>query len=158
MATAKQIKLIHVVKGALLLDDATYRAMLAGYGVESSKDLREAQAELLLHDLQTKAEAAGVWKRRGAPRGKGHAPRNMQRPDATTLRSYGRLSRAKQLEKIEALLTVGGKSWEYADALAQRICKVDRLTFVPEGELYKVITALRKQAVREGWDLSGEVR
>lgn len=156
MATPKQIKLIHVVKGALLLDDATYRAMLAGYGVASSKDLRDAQAELLLHDLQTKAMQAGVWKKKAAPAGKGRKPGNLQRPDWQSLPSRGRLSRAKQLEKIEALLTVGGKSWEYAEALAQRICKVDKLAWVPEQELYKIITALRKQAVREGWDLSGE--
>lgn len=161
MATAKQIKLIHVVKGALLLDDATYRAMLAGYGVESSKDLRDAQAEVLLHDLQTKAEAAGVWKRKGLPPRAGKRPHNL---------NAGRYDRTAQLKKIEALLTVGKKSWGYADALAKRICKEevqpgvfaetgpDRIAWAPSHLLYKVITALRKQAVREGWDLSGEGR
>ena len=65
-------------------------------------------------------------------------------------------SRSSQLKKIEALLTVGKKEWNYAHALAARICKVDRVEWVPEHELYKIITALRKQAFREGWDLSGE--
>lgn len=147
MATPKQIKLIHCLKSALCLDDATYRAMLAGYGVESSKDLRNSQAELLKHDLEQKALAAGVWKKRSAPVGKGRRPHNL---------GAGRTSREAQLAKIEALLTVGEKSWAYADALAVNICKVATIAWVPDGELYKIITALRKQAKREGWDLSGE--
>lgn len=65
-------------------------------------------------------------------------------------------SRADQLKKIEALLTVGKRPWTYADAIAKRVCKVDKVPWVPDDELYKVITALRIQAKREGWDLSGE--
>jgi hypothetical protein len=30
------------------------------------------------------------------------------------------------------------------------------VAWVATGDLYKIITALRKQAQREGWDLSGE--
>ncbi|MDW7643426.1 MAG: regulatory protein GemA [Desulfuromonadales bacterium] len=144
MATAKQIKLIHTCKGALHLSDEDYRAILAGYGVQSSKDLSTFKAAKLLADLEEKAAAAGVWKRRG---GKGHRPHNM---------ATGRSSRAAQLEKIGALLTVGGKSWAYADGMAKRICKVEKVAWVADDELYKVIAALRYQAKREGWDLSGE--
>jgi phage gp16-like protein len=147
MATKKQIKLIHVVKGALNLDDDAYRDILATYGAKSSKDLTPFKAAKLLADLEHKAEAAGVWQRRGAPSGKGKRPHNIE---------AGRYGRAAQLAKIEALLTVGGKPWGYADALAKRICKVDKVAWVPDDELYKLITALRKQAQREGWDLSGE--
>ena len=147
MATPKQIKLIHTCKGALGLDDDAYRAVLAGYGVESSKDLSTFKAAQLLADLESKAEAAGVWKRGGAPKRKGKRPHNI---------GTGRGSRQAQLRKIEALLTIGGKPWGYADALALRICKVDQLAWVPVDQLYKIITALRKQAQREGWDLSGE--
>ncbi len=147
MATPKQIKLIHCVKSALGLSDDDYRAILAGYGVGSSKDLDTVEAAKLLRDLEGKAVAAGVWKRRGASRRGGRRPHNLE---------SGRFSRAAQLQKIEALLTVGGKPWSYADALAQRICRVDRVEWVPDDQLYKIITALRKQAQREGWDLSGE--
>lgn len=153
MATPKQIKLIHCVKGALHMGDDDYRAILAEYGVSSSKDLGAVEAAKLLRDLEVKAQAAGVWQRGGSPKRKGQKPRNMQRPQGASL---GRLSRARQLEKVEALLTVGGKSWAYGDALALRICKVEKLAWVPEDQLYKIITALRKQAKREGWDLSGE--
>jgi phage gp16-like protein len=149
MATPLQIKLIHCVKGALSLDDGTYRDILAGYGVASSKDLDAVAAAKLLRDLEDKAAAAGVWKRGGAPKRAGKKPHNLK---------TGRLSRQAQLQKIEALLTIGGKSWSYADALALRICKVEKLAWVPESELYKVISALRYQAKREGWNLSGEER
>ena len=145
MATSKQIQLIHCLKSALALDDAAYRAILGRYGVDSSKDLREREAEDLIKDLEQKAIAAGVWKRKN-PRRAGRRPANID--------SAG--SRAAQMQKIEALLTVGGKSWSYADALALRICKVAAIAWVPAGDLYKIITALRKQAQREGWDLSGE--
>ncbi len=62
MSTPIQIKLIHTLKGALSLDNDTYRAILAGYGVASSKDLSLSKAGLLLKDLEEKAIAAGVWK------------------------------------------------------------------------------------------------
>lgn len=142
MATAKQIKLIHCCKGALRLSDEDYRAILAGYGVSSSKELSTWHAAKLLQDLETKAAAAGVWKTGRVPKRAGTRPT--------------KVDRNAQLQKIEALLTVGGKPWAYADALAKRICKVDRIAWVPDGDLYKLITALRKQAQREGWDLSGE--
>lgn len=65
-------------------------------------------------------------------------------------------SRADQLGKIEALLTVGKKEWAYADGIAKRVCKVDKVQWVETDDLYKIITALRMQAKREKWDLSGE--
>lgn len=142
MATAKQIKLIHCCKGALRLSDEDYRAILAGYGVSSSKELSTWHAAKLLQDLETKAAAAGVWKAGCGPKRAGTRPT--------------KVDRNAQLQKIEALLTVGGKPWAYGDALAKRICKVDHITWVPDGDLYKIITALRMQAKREGWDLSGE--
>lgn len=148
MATPRQIKLIHCCVSALGMSDDDYRALLMhGFGVSSCKSLSAFNAARLLADLEQKATAAGVWKRKTAPRGKGKRPHNIE---------PGHNSRARQLEKIEALLTVGGKSWAYADALALRICKVERIAWVRDDELYKIITALRKQAQREGWDLSGE--
>jgi phage gp16-like protein len=153
MANAKQIKLIHTLKGALGLNDDDYRAVLAGYGVGSCKDMSTRQAADLVADLEAKAVAAGVWKKRGAPKRSGNRPHNIERKRGQQL---DQASRARQLQKIEALLTVGGKTWGYADSLAQRICKIDRVAWVSTGDLYKLITALRKQAKREGWDLSGE--
>jgi len=144
LASAKQIQLIHIAKAKLGMDDEAYRALLHDRcRVASSKDLTFGQASRLIDELKRKG---GIDPRKGRPR-------NMQTRDR---KNYSQVTRARQLEKIEALLTVGGKSWSYADALAQRICKVDVIAWVPDHELYKIITALRKQAQREGWDLSGE--
>ncbi len=60
-----QIKMIHTLKGALQLDDDTYRAILSGYKVTSSKELTAFTAGKLTEDLTAKATAAGVWKGKG---------------------------------------------------------------------------------------------
>lgn len=143
----KQIQLIHVAKSKLGLTDADYRTMLANYGVRSSKDLSFAQASLLIDELKEKGFELKVKGR----------PKNMP-----PFGRYGKVSRDRQLKKIEALLTTGNKPWAYADALARAICRnddgtpIERLAWVPDDQLYKIITALRKQAQRDDWDLSGE--
>jgi phage gp16-like protein len=68
MATAVQIKLIHTLKGALRLDDDTYRDVLRGYRQTSSKGLSLTQAAELIRDLEQKAISAGVWKTKQAAR------------------------------------------------------------------------------------------
>ncbi len=60
----RQKKVIHTLKGALKLDDDTYRAVLAGYGVASSVELSYSLAEKLIDDLAAKAQAVGVWEKR----------------------------------------------------------------------------------------------
>jgi len=66
MATPGQIKKIHALKGALKLDDDTYRQILGGSGVKSSKDraFTILIADELIDDLERKAIAAGVWEKR----------------------------------------------------------------------------------------------
>ena len=141
---------IHIAKAQLGLDETTYRTMLQNVGGASSSAKLDWQgrAKVLTHlaALGFQDNHQGEPKRRRTPAYKGR-PRNMDK----------RGSRARQMEKIEALLTIGQKSWAYGDALAQRICKVDKVAWVPEGDLYKIISALRYQAKREGWDLSGEL-
>ena len=65
-------------------------------------------------------------------------------------------SRAQHLKKIEALLTIGAKPWAYADGMARRMYDIARVQWIEDLEqLRGIITALRKQAKREGWDLNG---
>ncbi len=142
--TAKQIRIIKMAQRDLGMDDHAYRDMLHGqFGVDSCKALSADQATEMIDDLKRKGFELRV-------KGK---PQNM---DPRLAKGYPQASRARQLEKIEALLTVGGKPWAYADALAMKICKIKLVAWVPDDQLYKIITALRKQAQREGWDLSGE--
>lgn len=125
---------IHIAKKELGLDDDTYRDMLWNLcRVTSAADLSPAGRRDVIRHL----ESVGFkGKRKGRPA-------NMDRGG----------SRAAQLGKIEALLTIGGKSWAYADGIAKRICKVDKVAWVPDWELYKIITALTKHAKKEGWDV-----
>ncbi|BBO74700.1 hypothetical protein DSCW_21170 [Desulfosarcina widdelii] len=135
---------IHIAKKQLGLDDDTYRAMLFQVaGVSSPAKLTALGRARVLEHLHRSGFKAARRRRSGAP---GSYP---GRP--------GKVDRHLQLQKIEALLTIGGKPWKYAHKLALRICKTDRIEWVPDHKLYKIITALRKQAQREGWDLSGEM-
>ncbi|MDY0212578.1 MAG: regulatory protein GemA [Desulfuromonadaceae bacterium] len=145
MARDPLLAKIHIAKKDLGLDDATYRAaisMISGGKTDSSAKLNAPQRR----DLVEHFKALGWQPKPARKAGKGK-PRNMQWSSKQT-------SRAAQLKKIEALLTIGGKSWAYGDALAKRICKVDKIAWVESSELYKIITALRKQAQREGWELN----
>ena len=153
---------IHALKNKVMLvrpgfSDENYRDIILGITSgrgDSSTDMTRQERRELISRL---AELAGEEPQRSwQPRDKRSypgRPKNMDKPGE---------SRADQLGKIEALLTVGKRPWSYADALAKRICRnadgvpLERIALVPTGELYKVITALRKQAQREGWYLSGE--
>lgn len=140
-----QLAKIHIAKKDLGMDDDAYREMLISVaGVESAGKLSATgMARVLAH-----LEQCG-WRPAGKTNKHGRKPHNL---------GTGRNSRSAQLKKIEALLTVGNRQWKYADVLAKKICRVDSIAFVHESELYKIITALRLQAKREGWDLSGETQ
>jgi len=135
---------IHIAKAEKGLSEDDYRLMLKNVaGVDSAADLDARGRRAVLDHLCGNPPRPPFHKGGSSYPNR---PKNMDRPS----------SRAEQLKKIEALLTVGGKPWAYADAIARAICRVDKVAWVKDGDLYKVITALRKQAQREGWDLSGE--
>lgn len=90
MATPAQIKKIHILKSALKIDDDTYRATLAAYGVKSSKDraFTIGKADELIQDLVEKATAAGVWEKR-KPARKAQAKRRLaDDPQSKMIRAY----------------------------------------------------------------------
>ena len=127
---------IHIAKKDLGMNDDEYRTMLhVVTGKSSAGDLTARQRYQVLDHMKSLAE--------GPKQSYPGRPNNMD----------GYSSRDRQLKKIEALLTVGNKSWAYGDILAQRICKVDKLAWVADHDLYKIITALKKQGEREGWDI-----
>lgn len=133
---------IHSLLAEAGIDDAGYRDILYlnFNGAESKSKLTERQ---LLHLVQH-LESLVPGKQRQAYPGR---PRNMNKPGD---------SRTEQLKKIEALLTIGKLPWSYADAIAKQMRLADTISWVKTGDLYRVITALRKKAQKEGWDLSGE--
>ncbi len=64
--TPAQIRAIHAIKTRTRLDDGSYRALLAAYGVGTSKDLTEAEAERLLARLRDIPGAGGPLRRPGS--------------------------------------------------------------------------------------------
>jgi len=138
---------IHIARAEKGMSDDEYRYMLHTVaGVTSAADLDARGRRAVLDHLCENPPRPPFHKGGRFPYP--GEPKNMDR--------FG--DKKAQLEKIRALLTVGGKPWAYAHALARNICKVDKIEWVKVGDLYKIITALRKQAQREGWDLSGEER
>lgn len=63
MASKSQIKRIHMLKSRLGIDESTYREMLSGYGVSSSKDLNFKQAAIFLNKLEDNAVALNLWEK-----------------------------------------------------------------------------------------------
>ncbi len=133
----KQLAKIHIAKKDLGLDDTTYREMLHNVAkVESAADLDYYGLCAVLEHLKERGFKAR--KKKAYP----GRPKNMD----------GKDSRAKQMEKIEAYLAEANRPWSYVNALAKRICKVDRIDWVKTKDLYKIITALKKDAERHGRD------
>lgn len=126
----KELAMIHLGKKELGLDDDLYRAFLFDIcGKESAAELQSSERRLVI----------AVMRGRGAFQKRNRRPHNFYEP-----------SRHRMMAKIEALLLDGKKPWSYADVIAKKICKVERLAFVPVENLYKIITALVVQAEKEG--------
>jgi len=147
--TAGQIKKIHTLKGALALDDATYRALLSGYfQVASSKELSSIHASELITDLEHKAVAAGKWEQRDKfPASSSHAPRQGKRyVDLETRR--GNMASPAQLRMIEAQWTDVTRAKTPEDSkkalrhFLERVAKVSDLRFLDSQAAGKVINAL----------------
>lgn len=128
-----QIAKIHIAKAQLGLDDDEYRALLGRVaGVSSAKDLNPRQMGAVLAAF----EKLGWQPKAPAKQGR-------KRPNVKTTKQL-------LLGKIEAQLADAGRPWAYADAMALRICKVERLEWCDEVQLQKIVAALNYDANRHG--------
>jgi len=123
-----QISMIHIAKNQIGMSDIEYRDMLLRFGVTSSKFLNAGQWD----DVYQYLCNCGF-----IPSHKSARKSGMHKKPAR--------SRQFLVSKVKALLTDMDLPWGYVDELSRRICKVDRFRFVPKNEIYKIITALRKQ-------------
>lgn len=113
---------IHCAKKDLNLADPDYRLLLSErYGVMSAAALKPAERLDLLAEFDRQRQAKGIKPRPGKP---------------------GQPKLSKQRWRINKLLEEAGRGEEYGHALAQRICKVDRLEFCRPDALGKIIAAL----------------
>ena len=124
---------IHVAKAQLGLDDDTYRALLARIaGVRSAKDLNTRQIGAVLAEF----ERLG-WVPKSAKKAGRTAPKAA--PDRQAL-----------IGKIEAFLAEAKRPWSYADAMALRMMKVERVEWCDADQLRRLIAALTYDAKRHG--------
>jgi len=116
-----QIQKVHIAKKQLNLSDKTYREMLSGYGVVSSKDLTFDQAA----DLLSKLEVAG-WKPTGANPPEGVDKSKWGKNKYEDLRGRGEeFAAPQQLRMIEAKWKdVTGKNPENGLNKFLKICTV----------------------------------
>jgi phage gp16-like protein len=119
---------IHIAKKQLGLDDETYRAMLQQHGgVTSSKDLTPLAAAKVLQHLE----------RSGFKPKAGHGKR--PKPAA---------GRAALVGKIEAQLASASRPWAYADGMAKKMFQVEKVDWLNEEQLGKIVAALAYDAKR----------
>jgi phage gp16-like protein len=131
-----QIKKIHALKGALQMDDETYRETLKGYGVKSSTKLSIAKADELLQDLEAKAIGMGNW---------------VSRKPAQAAKTKQALADDPQSKKIRQLwldLHDAGKVKNPAEsalvAYVKRMTSVAALQWLSVKQASTVIEALKK--------------
>ncbi len=128
-----QLSKIHIAKKDLGLDDETYRSLLARVaGVRSAKDLNPRQIGAVLAEFARLGWTSGPSKKHGRK-----AP--VAAPD-----------RAKLVGKIEAFLAEAKRSWAYADGMAYRMFKVERVEWLDPDQLRKMVAALTYDARRHG--------
>jgi hypothetical protein len=145
MPNLSQTKLIHSLKRALGYNDDAYRAVLSGYGVESSKDLSPEACHQLIEWMQTEAVKAGKWKK--PSRGERFTPlvRDREMP-----------SRA-QLRKIDAMWKSVSRSPDPESALNEflarrfRVARIEWITRRMVPGIIKTLQAMQMQKA-EGED------
>ncbi|WP_448093570.1 gp16 family protein [Pseudomonas lini] len=128
-----QLSKIHIAKKDLGLDEETYRSILGRVaGVRSAKDLNPRQIGHVL------AEFARLgWTSTSAKQTGRKAP--TPAPD-----------REKLMGKVEAFLAEAKRSWAYADGMAMRMFKVERVEWLDPQQLHKMVAALTYDARRHG--------
>lgn len=136
--TAGQIRKIHALKTAIGLDDDAYRTALdTAFSVSTSKALTFDKAQDFIRDLETKAIAAGRWKKWPVKK----RFQNLQR--------RGGMATDAQLRMIEAIwfeVSRAESDEERRKALRKflfRIAKVSDLRFLDQDCATKVICALK---------------
>lgn len=123
---------IHIAKKDLGLDDDTYRAMLKRVaGVESAKDLVPAKVAAVLAEF----ERLG-WRPKAKAGGRSTPNVN---PD-----------KQKLIGKIQAFMADAKRPWEYADGMAKRMFKVERVEWLDCKQLGSLVSALTYDAKRRG--------
>lgn len=134
---------IHAAAKKLGMDDDTYRALIlrvseqaGAVAVDSAGKCDRAQLAAVADELRRLGGMSAPARKPGDERKWKHRPK------------HPALTRAELVAKVEAMLADAGRPWDYAHAMAQRICKVERIDFCTPAMLGKIIAALTYDADR----------
>ncbi len=132
MASKEQIKIIHILKNKHKIDEETYREILISYGVTSSKELSNSEA----NDLIVKLGGRIGYKK--------YDELGIRYNDK--VKEY--YATPKQLRKIEAMWMasskVRNKTQEALIKYVKRITGIDRLEWLTMSQVKKVIKAIEE--------------
>lgn len=130
-ARRRQLAAIHCAARDLGMERDDYEAALWAIGrVKSAADLDAHGRQRVLAHFQSKGWTPKGERSFGRPHNRDHA------------------ERGPYIKKIEALLADAGRPWAYADALARRLCKVERISWCTPQQLGKIVVALLYDARR----------
>lgn len=127
-----ELAMIHVAKKALNLEDDAYRSIMQSVTGQTSSSKLTAAGRKALIDHFKKCGFKPVAKKAGRPKPKVGA------------------DRTRYIAKIEAQLAEAKRPWAYADAMAKRICNVEKIDWCEPADLLKIIAALTYDARRHG--------
>lgn len=120
---------IKIAQKELGLDDATYRALLERVtGKRSCTECSLTELECVVEDLRQH----GFVPKKTAGR----------RPSC-------RESASNMMRKIEALLLENGWTWNYAHGTAKKMFNVDRVEWLFDSNMHKLVAALQISANRK---------
>jgi phage gp16-like protein len=126
MLSNRQLALIHVAKTRIGMADPEYRALLSGFGVESSKQLRQGQFDSVMKQFAKL----------------GFASTRPTRKRNTRDQHDQRSSRERLRAKVSAILRDLQLTDSYADAIAKNRFGTDAWRWLKTDDLYKLTAML----------------
>ena len=133
MISKGKLAQIHIAKAQLGLSDEDYRAILARTaGVSSAKELTNRTVGGVMREFRRLGFEPKPAKKAG---------RKAPSPPR---------SRQSVMSKIEAMLTHAERPWAYADSMAKRMFNVERVDWLDDDQLHRLMTGLIIDAKRQG--------
>ena len=123
MITPRQIALVHAVARQLGWSEDEYRGVLESVGVKHANQLDGWK----LNDFLRHAKKCGYQ----------HPDRQVPLPGRDAI-----------MGKISAQLRALGRDWKYADAMARKMFKVDKVQWLDPERKYKLVQALAEYQER----------
>ena len=139
MANNKQLAKIHIAKKDLGISDSAYRDLLSGWGVSSSKELSEKQADEVIEGLKK----IGFKPKRASRQSSVHSPQiRIQLPENRP----DEMATQKQMDMLASMWVSYSreKTEESFRKFVKNIAKVDLVEWLLKADVQKVRLAIMR--------------